>query len=211
MIKRFYFNEFKINSTLFLAFFIISMPFLNVSCTEDFTPKPKAYPRIIFPEKAYHQFKYPDCPFVFEYPKYAEIIEDKLFFGELPENPCWIDIVFEEFGGAIHISYKSVDEDNNTIGKLIDDAHKMSFKHTIKADYIDQKRIERGESVSGILYAVGGDAASALQFYLTDMEQHFVRGALYFETTPNIDSLAPVIDFFRKDLIHMFDTFEWEK
>ncbi|TVR77167.1 MAG: hypothetical protein EA412_11860 [Chitinophagaceae bacterium] len=192
--------------------FIFIFVFAFTSCSEDFTPKPKAYPKIVFPEKAYKEFVVEDCPFVFEMPKYGEIVSNKTFFGELPDSPCWVDIVFKDFAGTIHLSYKEVDEDKNAIGVLMDDAHKMTFKHTIKAEYIEEKRIQgRKDNVQGLFYDVGGDAASALQFYLTDYEDHFVRGALYFETAPNVDSLRPVIDFFRTDLLHMFDTFEWEE
>jgi gliding motility-associated lipoprotein GldD len=54
------------------------------------------------------------------------------------------------------------------------------------------------------------EAASPFQFYLTDSTKNFVRGALYFNTVPNNDSLAPVIDFLKQDIIHMIETFRWK-
>ena len=62
-----------------------------------------------------------------------------------------------------------------------------------------------------ILFEVGGDAASTTQFYLTDKKKHFIRGALYFRTTPNADSLKPVVQFVRKDMEHMIQSFKWKK
>jgi hypothetical protein len=37
-----------------------------------------------------------------------------------------------------------------------------------------------------------------------------MRGALYFNVVPNIDSLKVVVDFLRKDIVHMIKTFEWK-
>jgi gliding motility-associated lipoprotein GldD len=63
--------------------------------------------------------------------------------------------------------------------------------------------------VYGILYDIKGDAASNTQFFLTDSTHNFIRGALYFEVHPNKDSLAPVLEFINKDLVHLIETFEW--
>jgi gliding motility-associated lipoprotein GldD len=66
--------------------------------------------------------------------------------------------------------------------------------------------------VFGLVYEISGsDAASTYQFYLTDSTKNFVRGALYFDLVPNNDSLAPVIDFLKKDVEHMITTFRWKK
>lgn len=177
----------------------------------DYTPKPKGYFVLELPEKDYQRFEAPYCPYSFEYPTYAQIDQDTLFFNERVEDPCWLDITIPELAGEIHLSYKEVGKNGNNLGKLIDDAHKMSYKHSIKADYIDESFISRPEeNVSGIMYLIGGDAASNIQFYVTDSTQHFLRGSLYFGTTPNADSLAPVIKFVREDLLHLIGTLEWE-
>jgi gliding motility-associated lipoprotein GldD len=92
----------------------------------------------------------------------------------------------------------------------LEDAHKMSFKHSKKANFIDEVAITNQYGVSGLIYDVGGDAASNIQFYLTDTSRHYIRGALYFNNEPNTDSMAPVIQFVRKDLDHFFETFQWK-
>jgi gliding motility-associated lipoprotein GldD len=58
---------------------------------------------------------------------------------------------------------------------------------------------------------VGGNTASRYQFAATDSTQHFLRGALYFDVTPNVDSLKPVTDFLLKDIKHMMNTLRWKK
>jgi len=64
--------------------------------------------------------------------------------------------------------------------------------------------------VHGILYDVGGNAASAVQFYVTDSSRHFLRGSLYFYASPNADSIAPAVEYFRKDVEHLIETLKWK-
>ncbi|HEV9036471.1 MAG TPA: hypothetical protein VGQ51_07625, partial [Puia sp.] len=94
--------------------------------------------------------------------------------------------------------------------KLRDDAFKMTFKHSVKASSIDQTVIQTPNGVGGIFFHVGGNAATANQFFLTDTTRHFLRGALYFDTTPNEDSLGIVNSFLEKDMEHLINTFRWK-
>ena len=57
---------------------------------------------------------------------------------------------------------------------------------------------------------LSGQVPSQVQFYTTDMAQHFLRGALYFNTATQNDYLAPVIAFIKEDIIHMIQTLEWK-
>lgn len=191
---------------------LITLLLLTTGCEDPvYTPKPKGYFRLDLPEKEYQEFTVPQCPYRFSIPTYATVAIDSSFFNERPDDPCWLDINMPELAGEIHLSYKEIGEDN-TLEKLIEDAHKLAYKHTIKADYIDEAVIEKpGDQVSGILYQIGGNAASNIQFYVTDSTRHFLRGSLYFGVTPNEDSLAPVISFVRQDLLYMIETLEWEE
>ncbi len=100
---------------------------------------------------------------------------------------------------------------NNNFDQIIEDSRKLAYKHSIKADAINEKVFVRPEKdVYGILYEIEGNAASSVQFFLTDSVNHYIRGALYFNVKPNKDSLAPVIDFFRDDILYFIDSFEWK-
>lgn len=176
------------------------------ACHGEFSPKPKAFPRVIYPEKKYELYVSPNCPFEFEKPIYAKVINDSS--GNI-ENPCWLNVEFGDFNGTINLTYKEISAKNN-LAKLVEDAHTLSFKHAKKANYIDEILIENKNGVGGILYNVGGDAASNIQFFLTDTTHHFIRGALYFNNEPNTDSMAPVIAFVRADLDRFLETFKWK-
>lgn len=198
--------------TSLTEYFFIGLFFLAIlfsACQNTFTPKPRGYYKIIFPEHEYKDYNPPACPFTFEYPVYAQVVKDTVFFDTIPENPCWMNIYFPEFNGTIFISYKEITKKND-LSKLIEDAHTLTYKHTVKANYIDEGRISTPNKVYGLYYQVGGNAASNLQFFLTDSVKHFIRGSLYFNNTPNSDSIAPVLNFVRQDVNHLISTMKWK-
>lgn len=176
---------------------------MTISCKNDYTPKPRGYFRITFPEKQYHQLD-SIFPFKFEYPVYSTIRKDQSPYAE----PYWFNLHFPSMKGDVHVSYKSI---TNNLGILEEDSRNLAYKHTIKADAINERLYYHPEKeVYGIFYEIKGNAASSVQFFLTDSVDHFLRGSLYFNTIPNKDSLAPVVDFISEDIQHMMETFEWK-
>jgi gliding motility-associated lipoprotein GldD len=180
-----------------------------VACNSTYTAKPKGYFKIDLPEKKYQLFQQPGYPYSFEYPVYASVVKDTSFFGEATENPWWINIDFPQFNGKVHISYKEIG--TNKFDKLVNDAYTMTNKHTTKAYSINDSLMETPNGVHGIYFKVGGNVATANQFFLTDTTHHFLRGAMYFDAAPNEDSLRIVNDFLQQDVRHMINTFRWTK
>jgi gliding motility-associated lipoprotein GldD len=190
-------------------FIAVLLCLLLASCRpETYTPKPQGYYKIELPKHAYQQFDDPRFPYTFMYPVYGRIVHDTSFFGKKPENPYWINVDFPSLGGTIYISYKEISA-TQTFSKLLEDAHKLSFFHTKKADYINEDNYHNNNGTGFVIFDVGGDAASAYQFIATDSTKHFIRGALYFDVSPNADSLKPVNDFLRKDITVMLSTLKW--
>lgn len=181
---------------------------LVISCNSEFTPKKRGYYRIDFPKHEYQTFDQPGYPYSFEYPVYAKIVKDTTFFEANPENPYWINIEFPRFHGKVYISYKDVTGSDYT--KLVNDAYKMTYKHSSKATEITDSAMRTRNEVDGVFFNVGGNAATAKQFFLTDKTKHFLRGALYFDASPNEDSLSVVNDFLQEDLKHLISTLKWK-
>ena len=192
----------------FLIILIISLsPFIFVNCGDDddetYIPKPKGFYRIDFPEKKYRLYD-SVCPYKFEIPVYSFIDQDQ----HLGAEPCWLNVNYPKFNAQLHLSYKEV---NNNLKTYLDDSRDFAIKHQIKATGLDETVIIRDSSrVYGLVYDISGNTASNVQFYLTDSTKHFLRGALYFNSIPNVDSLKIVVDFLRKDIIQMIKTFEWK-
>lgn len=196
-----------------MSLFRFSIIFLLlVSCNSVYTPKRRGYFKIDFPRHEYQTFDQAGFPYTFEYPVYANIVKDSSFFDTVPENPYWINIDFPRFNGRIYVSYKDIGparRSGNSFEKLRDDAFKMAYKHSVKASSIDQTVIQTPNGIGGIYFNVGGNAATANQFFLSDTTKHFLRGALYFDTAPNEDSLGIVNQFLEKDMQHLINTFHW--
>ncbi len=196
------------NNVLFLL--IISTVFFT-SCREEvFVPKPRGYYEITFPEKKYIKFEMPGYPYQFDYPVYSIIEKDTLFFDEKTENPWWINVNFTDLGGKVFISYKEISA-QNSLDKLLEDSYQLSHYHTKKADYINEPVFHTANNVHGVFYNVGGNSASVFQFYATDSVKHFLRGALYFDVTPNADSLKPVNDFLIDDIQKLVKSIRWTR
>ena len=190
----------KILFSLFSLFLL-----LTISCKKDYTPKPRGYFRISFPEKAYKMLDSKTFPYRFEAPVYSKIVAD----NERLAEPFWVNLEFPRNKAELHISYKNVD---NNLMKLTEDSRTLAYKHSIKADAINERIFVNPEKkVYGTIYLIDGNAASPLQFYLTDSTKNFLRGALYIREVPNIDSLRPVIDFLTPDVIRLIETTEWKK
>ncbi len=178
---------------------------------EVYTPKPRGYYKVELPARQYQQFERPGFPYSFEYPIYAKISNDTSFDGSKEETPYWINIDFPSLGGRIYLSYKLIEGSRDRLQKLIDDAYTMTVTvHDKRADNIEEYVFHNDSThVHGLFYNVSGNAASAYQFYATDSVQHFLRGALYFDVSPNADSLKPVNEFLRTDIKHILTTLRW--
>lgn len=184
-----------------LALFIIISLFM--SCDGEYFPKPRGFYRIDFPNHEYQRYD-SVCPYTFDYPIYSVVVDDTSAGAE----PCWFNIEFKKMNAKVYMSYKT-GKDN--INGYIEDSYNMVYKHTIKADAINERVFaDSNKKVYGVLYEIKGNAASSLQFFVTDSIQHFLRGALYFNSVPNKDSLKPVIEFIKPDIIRLIESVEWK-
>ena len=194
----------------FVLYFVaaISIYFAITACNSPYSFKNKGYFKISFPEKKYTLFDLPGYPYTFEYPVYGRVIKDTTFFDKKPVNDYWLNIDLPQLGGRIHISYKNVDKNN--LDSLINDGFKMAYrKHAEMSTGIEDSVISTPNKVNGMYFSLSGNTATANQFFVTDSTKHFLRGALYFDTSPNADSLGIVNDFLKKDLLHLINTLKW--
>jgi gliding motility-associated lipoprotein GldD len=191
----------KINLTLLFVFVWLSFIFDSCTSEENATPKPRGYMRINLQKAEYIRTSL-NCPFNFLVSKHS------VFEKHYSNTPCWFNIVYPTLNASIHISYISI---NNNFKTLSEDTRTLVYKHTSKAEFINEKLIYIPQKkVSGILYEIGGNAASNCQFVLTDSVKHFIRGALYFNNKPNADSIAPVLNYIKNDIIQLMESTEWE-
>lgn len=173
------------------------------------TPKPTGYFKLEMPERGYQRFDSATFPFSFEYPIYGSISQDTAL-AKREHSPYWINVDFWQLNATIFLSYKTIGPGAH-IDQLINESYTLSQKHDIKADYIrNSDEFTTAQGLRAMYYSVGGNAASSYQFYITDHKKNFLRGSLYFNVTPNVDSLRPALDFLRTDLEKLVETFEFK-
>lgn len=178
------------------------------ACNSRYTPKSKGYPTIALPQKRYNTNEVIGMPYTFDIPAYA-VVENKESNPALGQvHKGWMNLQFPSLNATLYISYNKVEKDNLEI--LVRDASNFANNHSNKASFIEDSVFENPQGYPGVFYHLGGDVASPYQFFITDSSRHFLRAALYFDTTPNADSLAPVIDFIYQDLKQLVHSFRWK-
>lgn len=187
-----------------LSIILLLVMVITSSCggnTEgDYSPKPRGYFRIELPPRHYQALNI-DCPFTFEYSTSAQ--------WQMAGKNCWGDVYYPGLKGRLQLTYKDVNADN--IETLLEEGRKLAYKHTVKASGIREKVFDDPQAeVYGILYNVQGEAATNIQFFMTDSSSHFLRGVLYFYAEPNVDSLQPVNDYMHEEIVHLIETLEWK-
>jgi gliding motility-associated lipoprotein GldD len=180
--------------------FLIAVGLWSMSCSH-YSPKPAGYFRIDLPEPAYRLQEFPDftCR-ISEQARIETVSGDSAFFN----------LVYPQWNVRIYGSYFPVK--NADLVQLSEESRKFVYFHAMKADAIREQRFDSPEhKVYGLRYDIGGNVASPTQFVLTDSVRSFVRGALYFDNTPNQDSIAPVLKFINKDILVLMESFRWKQ
>lgn len=207
-----------------IACFLLSAAFFP-GCNSSYTSKKRGYFKFDFPQKKYVLFQQQGFPYSFEYPAYANIVKDSTYFENSDDNPYWINIDFPLFRGKIFMSYKTIGAKSvykiktaggykdsfgiNLFENMVNDSYKLTYKNDIKAYSIEDSLMHTPNNITGIFFKLTGSVATAKQFFLSDTIRHFLRGALYFNATPNEDSLKPVNDFLEADMKHLINTLQW--
>ena len=193
------------------TFFFIVLAFFALgftACNSKFTPKETGYPALAVPKKQYLAGAVTGLPYAFDIPSYAVVDKNVTNMNLDPQKTSWMNLQFPTLNATLYISYNAVQK--NQLDVLVRDAYNFANNHSNKASFIEDSAFENPIGLKGVFFHLGGDVASPYQFFITDSSRHFLRGALYFDTTPNADSLAPVIDFLYQDLKQLVKTFHWK-
>ena len=195
----------KINRIFVFQCLFLGLVFLScVSCAKVSTPRPYGYYRIGLPDTSYVPFEqqYPHYPYTFALSQNAQV-KPRSEEGE----HYWINLYYPAFDATVHCSYKPV---HNNLRELTEDALEFVYRNASFANAIPEREYSHPEvNVYGVLFDLEGNTASSCQFFITDSIHHFFRASVYCNCPPNADSLAPVYQYLRTDVIKMVETFEW--
>ncbi len=176
------------------------------SSEPEYTPKPKGYNRIDLPAHAYRTLG-PGHPYSFEYSKYAKVLRDSSYLAQ----PDWLNVYYPELHANVQITYTNVVRDRKLYNKMMEDARKLTGKHQIKATSIEEKILRTPNGLRASVFELEGEVPSQFQFYTTDSTKHFFRAALYFRTATANDSLGPVIEYVKYDMIKLLNSLKYNK
>lgn len=169
-----------------------------MGCKEESLPKPTGYLRLDYPVATYYGYDSP-CPFVFDYNKDAIIKTNSM---------CNFELHYPKMKATIYLTYKPV---ANNLESLLKDAQKLTYEHVIKADdIVELPFLNKKNKVFGMLYQVGGNAATNTQFYVTDSTRNFITGSVYFYAKPNFDSILPAASYIRDDVQKLMESLRWK-
>lgn len=183
----------------------VTLYLFTAACSSDFVPKPKGFNRIDLAPHAYTSL--PDTlPYFFEYSQYAEIQRDTTYNAER----YWLNVYYPEHRANVQLTYKDIDKSQEILETLLEDSYQLTANHQIKAAAIEERVIGTPSGKRALVAELSGEVPSQFQFYITDSTNHFLRGALYFQTATQNDSLAPVIEYIKIDMVHMLNTLRWE-
>ncbi len=205
------------NIILNFEFLIFNLALLAcTACNKATAPKPYGYYRISVPDTAYIDFHQstitnqqstPPPGGRGAYP-YTFALSRNAVVQPRNDEPYWINIYYPALDATIHCSYKTVD---HNLRELTDDALDFVYRNASFANAIPEREYAHPEArVYGVLFDLEGNTASSCQFFVTDSTHHFFRASVYCNCPPNADSLAPVYQYLRTDVIKMVETFQWK-
>ncbi|MDB4089102.1 gliding motility lipoprotein GldD [Flavobacteriales bacterium] len=171
--------------------------------SENYYPKPMGFHRIDLPEQVQMNSYEGNCPYTFQYPSFAYVME---------KEKCNQDIAFPKYKAILHCTnIQFNDSEMNNLFYHSEYSRKLAYEHRIKADAINETAYTNDSlGVYGVTYEIIGDVACNYQFFLTDSTDNFYRGSLYFNVRPNVDSLKPVLDYIKTNINAMISTFDWK-
>ncbi len=175
------------------------------ACEEIYLPKPKGYNRIDLPKNVYQAL--PDTfPYQFDYSTFAQLSAD----SNVNADRYWANLYYPDFEALLQITYKDLRTNDNQARTLLNEAFELAMKHDIKAYGIEETLVAMPRGQVASLTQLEGEVPTQLQFFTSDSTHHFFRGALYFNTATKNDSLQPIINFIKKDVLQMLNSFEWK-
>jgi len=171
-------------------------------CNNEYAPKPMGYIRMDRTDYSYGTLYTNN--FSFQYSGLAHI--DTIPSPD--KNNLWFNIVYPQYTARLHCSYFPISK--HTLRQAIEDSYQLAYSHAIKADGINQALFSNEiRKVSGIIYDIDGNVATPIQFFLTDSVSNFFRASFYYDTKVKSDSVLPVTQFVREDIVRLIESFEW--
>jgi gliding motility-associated lipoprotein GldD len=172
------------------------------SCKKASYPKPLASPRIDYPSEQYRHYDKTGSPVRFEYPSYGELTDQH------QENKNWMNLRFERYSATLYLSFSNVPASKIQI--QIEEKEKMVNEQAPPASVVRKETFESADhQIVGYFYLTDGNAASPVQFLLSDQMGKLFQGSLLFDMATESDSMETVVEGLTRDIRHLVETFRF--
>lgn len=187
-----------------LSLVLILILLAGTSCKKNYLPKPLGFNRLDLPPHTYRLS--PDSlPYRFSYSGAAELLADTSRISER----YWLLVHYPQLKATIHLTYKDLQNSKKLLREYLQDAYTLTAKHEIKAYAIEGSIMHTPSGKTAYVSEIEGEVPSQFQFTVTDSTHNFLRGAVYFDTRVNNDSLAPAIKYMKADAVELIKTLQW--
>ena len=183
--------------------------FVFVSCGEIYTPKPRGYNHIDLPQHDYVKWSDDTKPYAFEVNKLSQV--KPYISAVIKEDQDFVNVEYPSLQAKLWVTYYDIFNNVDSLNSYISTSFKLTDKHNVKATGIDSEVLCQRDGKYAVGVTIEGDVPSQYQFFVHDSTDHFIRVALYFNTATKNDSLAPVIDYLKDEMMHMIETVEWKE
>lgn len=161
--------------------------------------KKKETSKVTFP-KAEYALSTDSLPFTFDISNQAKLTWQKNKPGEY-----FCNVDYPQLNARLYCTFHLITPDKFRV--FAEESRKMAYQHTAVATGIKEKAYSNDtDHRYGILYDIQGNVATPIQVALTDSSHYFFNASLYFNTTTNSDSIAPVVNYIRQDIIRIMET-----
>ncbi|MBR4119597.1 MAG: hypothetical protein IKK64_05905 [Bacteroidales bacterium] len=175
---------------------ITSLMFVIFGCDKKTAPKPIAYQHIENITTAYAPHNVNTFPLQFD-------ISDGAIAEDNKQNKGWINIKYPKYNATIYCSYI----ESNDIEKEIAKSRELVYVHSKHSSGITTLNYnDTTKRICAELYILNGNVATPLQFIATNNSSYIFRGALYFNTQVNTDSIAPIVEYLQNDIAQIIES-----
>lgn len=167
-------------------------------------PRQKAYPRITTHDSTFTPLA--SSPLHFEISTAAKITLDSINTGNSTgENNRWLNISYDDYNAVIYCTFTPVD--TSSIDDVIANrTERMALN--VGGNTSELTELTNANGFTSHILSSLESSATPVQFLSTDGNDWVVTGALHFTnaTTTDIDSLKPVVNVIKRDIIHSLKT-----
>lgn len=184
---------------LIYALLLLLVSIIICNCTVRSDKRQQAYLPLM--PQAVYSLSPDSLPFRFEVSDQASFSSRKTKKGEY-----FCDVDYPALQAHLYCTWHEITPER--FSQMAEESHKLAYQHSLMAETIQEKMyVNDSLKVYGILYDIAGNVATPVQVGLTDSVSFFFNASLYFNTTSTSDSIAPVLEYVRKDIRRMMETF----